>query len=277
MIRSPLKALRTKTGLFTDLHMRILRDKQAKGKRFKPDPWNKVLSDTYLEWAYGAAPLMSDVASIIDLYFETKHTGKPSGLKRLSYRYSDKYFDLGAEQIATDYPGCKYPFKEVTSYQAGTQYVVWVDNDLIFMGEEAAKRVSALARFDLYEVIPTAWELMPWSFLLDYWTNIGDVLGCTFDFNRSVRFVKVTEVTSAVRYHVPSRSPYSPEANAMKVEGFVPWNYTSTYKVVDRRTPAMLGFPQLALSLPNLGQTFNMAALVNSLRSNNPFRGHTLK
>lgn len=277
MIRSPLKSLRTKTGLFTDLHMRILRDKQAKGKRFKPDPWRKVLSDTYLEWTFGAQPLISDIGAIADIYLEMKAQGFRNGLKRLSYRFSDDTSSAEDPGYVSGWNGVgiTVPITQVVHARSSWQYVVWIDQSLIF-NDGAVGFLSDAAKFDLSEIVPTAWELMPWSFLIDYFTNIGDVLGCTFNYNRNVAFAKLTRFNTVTRYHVPG-VPKSAEPKIYVPEEFTPWEYTSQYTRVQRTKVNRLGFPQLDVNLPSVGQTTNIAALFSSLAKSNPFRGFTLK
>jgi len=277
MIKSPVRSLRTKLGLFTDLQMRILRDKQAKGKRFKPDPWSKVLSDTYLEWAFGAQPLISDIAAIADLYLEQRAKSVSNGLKRLSHRFSDTVSSAGDPGYASGWAGTGFsvPITLVQHERSSCQYVVWIDQSLIF-SDGAMGALSDAAKFDLGEIVPTAWELMPWSFLVDYFTNIGDVLGCTFNYNRNVAFAKVTTFDSTTLYHVPGK-PKSAAPYAYVPLEFIPWEYTSQYTVVQRSKVSRLGFPQLDVQLPSVGQISNIAALVVSLSKANPFRGFTLK
>lgn len=277
MIKSPVRSLRTKLGLFTDLQMRILRDKQAKGKRFKPDPWRKVLSDTYLEFVFGAQPLISDIAAIADLYLESKTAAFSNGLKRLSYRHSDDTATVNNLYNAAGWTGTGFmvPADLVQHSRSSYQYVVWIDQSLIFH-DEGMGFLSDAAKFDLGEIVPTAWELIPWSFLIDYFTNIGDVLGCTFNYNRNVAFGKVTSFNTVTLYHVPGK-PRSAEPNIYIVKEFKPWTYTSQYTVVKRSKLSRLGFPQLDVQLPSVGQVANIAALVSSLSKANPFRGFTLK
>lgn len=277
MIRSPLKSLRTKTGLFTDLHMRILRDKQAKGKRFKPDPWRKVLSDTYLEWTFGAKPLISDIGAIADVYLEKKTQGFTNGLKRLSFRFTDDTSSVENPGYVPAWAGTgiSVPTQQVVHARSSWQYVVWIDQSLIF-SDGAVGFLSDAARFDLSEIVPTAWELMPWSFLVDYFTNIGDVLGCTFNYNRNVAFAKLTRFNTVTRYHVPG-VPVSAEPKIYVPFEFTPWEYTSQYTRVQRSKVGRLGFPQLDVNLPSVGQITNIAALFSSLAKSNPFRGFTLK
>lgn len=277
MLRSPVKALRLKTGLFTDLHMRVLRDKQTRGKRFKADPWKKVLSDTYLEWAFGAAPLLGDIGAIADNYLAMKNEAfNRNGLKRLSFRFSDQC-SFPTTRLDLGWPGT-YINVSVDQYDVGRsseQYVVWIDHTFLF-NDSGMERLSRLSRFDIYEVIPTLWELMPWSFLYDYFSNIGDVLGCAFQYNRNVAFAKKTTFETRTKFHANFKAT-STDRSYMDVLDLKPHQYTSQYTRVQRDPVSKLGFPGLNFSLPSVGQTTNMAALVLSLSNSNPFRGHTLK
>lgn len=273
MLRSPLSALRLKTGLFTDLSMRIKRDKIARNGRHKAEKWSKVISDTYLEWSFGAQPLLSDIAAIIEVYQDMKHRAFGNSLKRLSYRFEDTYVkplpDLSLAWEGTDIVVSSY---QSDVYRSSAQYVVWIDQSLFF-AENALDNVLQMSKFDLSEIVPTAWELLPWSFLIDYWTNIGDVMGSTFDFNRNVAIAKLTTWNTCNNIVGPRRisSTYS---TPVIVE---PMRYISSYTVVRRNKLSKLGFPQLEVSLPSIGQFQNMAALMYSLRESNPFKRNILR
>lgn len=56
---------------------------------------------------------------------------------------------------------------------------------------------AALFGFTPSEFVPTAWELLPWSFLIDYFTNIGDILTSAVTRASSVRFVNRSIVKEA--------------------------------------------------------------------------------
>lgn len=274
MIRSPFKALRQKTGLFTDLHMRILRDKQKAGRK-KEEAWSKVISDTYLEWTFGAAPLISDISAIMDVYLNEKARGF-DGLKRLSYRFTDDYHvEQGRVNGSWYSVGGFFPYNVFLHHRSSCQYVVWIDESLLFADSQADWLRNA-AKFNLDEIVPTAWELLPWSFLIDYFTNIGDVLGCTFNYNRNVAFGKRTDHDQSVMFHVPLGA-LSDSPSVYVLDEFKPWSYTSTNKRIQRTKVSKLGFPQLDVSLPSVGQAGNILALVRSLALNNPFKGFILK
>nr|UJQ85585.1 MAG: putative maturation protein [Leviviridae sp.] len=278
MIKDPLRTLRTKLGLFTDLQMRILRDKQARGRRFKPYKWTQVLSETYLEWAFGAAPLIADIGAIADVYLEKKLRAFPNqGLRRLSSKFSDSYSGTEPTGYNLGWSGTGIYVKVhfAKRYESSAMYVCWLDNDLVF-ADQAMANLRNMAKFRLDEIIPTAWELMPWSFLIDYFTNIGDVLGCTFDFRRNVRFAKFTELNSCKVTHA-GFTPVSAEPSVYTVLDFKPHTFESVYTECRRSDVSQLAFPQLDVSLPSLGQGINILALVTALRNNNPFHGFSIK
>lgn len=274
MIKSPFKALRLKTGLFTDLQMRVLRDKQARGRRAE-EKWSKIISDTYLEWVFGARPLMADIAEILRVATDMR-AKRLNGLKRLSFTYTDGEQVQGSTTEAIwSGTAIRVPYSQWSIAKSSCSYVVWIDESLIFADGPMDWLIQA-NKFDLYEVIPTAWELMPWSFLIDYFTNIGDVLGCTFNYNRNVKFSKRTDINQVIKFHAP-REPVCSEPLYQAVISYKPWSYTSTYKQIKRSVVPSLGFPQLETTLPSLGQSLNIAALFTSLSKSNPFRGFTLK
>lgn len=274
MLRSPVQALRQKTNLFTDLQMRINRDKTARGKKAE-QKWADVIAGTYLEWTFGAKPLLSDIEGILEIATEMK-SERLGTLKRLSHTHSDSY-NVSEGQLNATWPGTGFvaPYQQWASHKSSSNYVVWIDESLIF-ADGPMDRLRQLARFDLDEIIPTAWELMPWSFLIDYFTNIGDVLGCTFNYNRDVAFAKRTLVNQVIKFHAPGK-PRMNEAQYYGILEFEPWTYTSSYKRIEREAISKLGFPSLEVSLPSVGQSLNIAALFVALSQSNPFRGFTLK
>lgn len=277
MLKSPLRSLRLKTGLFTDLQMRILRDKQKRGKKFKSDSWRKVLSDTYLEWTFGAAPLIADISAIAELALKEKQSKFPeSGLKRLSYLFSDSSFDQLSSGDVLSFSDARIEVKRAKHSRSSVMYVVWIDQSLLF-AESSLDWVANAAKFRLDEIIPTAWELMPWSFLIDYWTNIGDLMGSTFNFNRNVAFGKITIFDTVTHFHNGHRIESQPFPPYSIVDIVEPHQFTSQYTRVSRESISSVGFPVLEFQLPNAGQFQNMAALMSSLAKSNPFRGFLLK
>jgi hypothetical protein len=139
-------------------------------------------------------------------------------------------------------------------------------------GHPPAERIVSLSGFDLRSFIPTVWELIPYSFLIDYFTNIGD---CLYAFSFDHDYVKCLSHT--VVRESDYREDWSPDFTAsMKLVNdgaFSLRNATCTGKAgfssVKLRTFSrgpMNSLPYLlpALTLGDLGgkQMLNIAALL---------------
>lgn len=114
----------------------------------------------------------------------------------------------------------------------------------------------------LNEVIPTAWELVPWSFFADYFTNIGDVLDAwnvaLVDFawlNRTTRSRRTARFSDVYR-----KSPQPSDLDFISASGGRA--YVSRYDV--RRDPlsSLLDARfRIDLQIPSLTKLLNIAAL----------------
>jgi len=282
MLKSPFRALREKLQIFTDLEMRIRRDRAERRARRKRSQyvddeadWSFVVAQTWLEFVFGVRPLIADIKAILEVYFEQKARFFPNGLQRLSYRFTDNYMETLNSGLDCAWPGTDFfwKFDRVVHYQGSVQYVVWIDNRFNTSADGSIDRLYDLCKIRLDEIIPTTWELLPWSFLIDYFTNIGDVLGCYFDYNRSVKFGKITSRERNTMFDLPGayrNTASSPKNFTVTAD---PWTYTSVYTRIERQAIASLGIPDLSFNLPSIGQLTNIAALVRSLSKRNPFKG----
>lgn len=119
------------------------------------------------------------------------------------------------------------------------------------------ENAAQLFGFTPEEFVPTIWNLLPWSFLVDYFTNIGDVLEATFFDRSGVTWTSMTSVTETV---------YSSHVRPLPLNG---WSGSIsggsckvTKKVMSRSEIAPL-IPTLEVSLPGSPQKWiNMAALL---------------
>lgn len=130
---------------------------------------SNAIAGTYLEHAFGWAPLMSDVQS---------------GAKAVAAWVND--FRWQREHISaqkeSDLPSA------VTSYTFSLGYatVKWYRDQLSSercrytgaIGLEEKPPRDWVSHFGVTprDFIPTVWELLPYSFLVDYFTNIGDLI-----------------------------------------------------------------------------------------------------
>jgi hypothetical protein len=178
MIRSPAKALREGIDRYASAAKKAARD-ASKSYRFsrkgerksvtdkrKQKAVSKALGDTWLEYAFGARPLFSDI---------------DDAMKALGYqdlRQLIPVFAQGRSELSVDLPsgqnvgffGVKYREK-----RSGTVTMRYKGA----CRSEAANPTPWTRKnwgLTLDNFVPVVWELIPYSFLVDYFTNIGNVL-----------------------------------------------------------------------------------------------------
>lgn len=150
----------------------------------------KDVSGLYLEWAYGWKPLLSDLEDAIKACTELAKRpkvkfilGEGSSSKLLSsnstlYNTSGIYWIRNVREDMRTYS----KFSGVMKCQ---------------MAIDAAY-LRHLFGFDpLRDFFPTIWNLIPYSFLVDYYVSVGDFVAGTFADTSSLAWVSATQVTSS--------------------------------------------------------------------------------
>lgn len=160
-----------------------------------------------------------------------------------------------------------------------------VDFRYIIAAAYAAEVIADSDRFlDLFglrpdQIIPTAYELIPWSWLADYFTNTGSILSAYSQSQAAVRYVVRSE-----RTHTLATYTYSPDVNLtvarLKAFGAVDqFRYSGSpgTVVLERTTLVRAKEPKLELPSFQWKNPFgdfrrdaNMAAVLMQRRSTYP-------
>lgn len=173
MVRRPASALRDGITEYLKRSRRRL-----KRERFKTS--RKVLAGTWLEYVYGWRPLLSDIeaaCSVYDILQNKIETFLVEGASRKEWgKQSLKFADVIG---GTNY-GRLIKVRS-QHYQDRVQFkglVVEKFDETFALG--ASSTVQRACGFDLHSFLPTAWELIPYSFVSDMFTNIGTILNSTY-------------------------------------------------------------------------------------------------
>lgn len=154
---------------------------KAKGRARTLKKFQEMAGGLWLEYAFGWVPLISDTESaaralsrLHERNVDTmKHVSASAVMdydKSSTLTSDDKFATSLASLCGRTYvlTRCDGRLTEtvIVRYKAGVRSQV----------EMTTWDKWALFGFSPEEFIPTAWELLPWSFLVDYFVNVGDVL-----------------------------------------------------------------------------------------------------
>jgi len=137
-----------------------------------------AIAGTYLEFVFGWIPLANDVkaavAGLLDRYDQPDHK-TVSAKAIVSYAES-----AGDSTLFTD------EFYSAVQYRVNVSSVNYRFKGNIQTGAvNGIRSVNASLGLLPEGFIPTVWELIPYSFVVDYFTNIGDIIS-SFAFQRSL-------------------------------------------------------------------------------------------
>lgn len=249
MIKNPVQSLRRAYDTFFTgfkKRRRRLRNSDLNVRR-------KVVSDLWLEAQYGWRPLISDINEAAQAVAESQvflDTRQWEAVRAAAFSEDSRRTNFAF----TDPALLKYEVWETRSTMV--RYIGAVD-----IGTYAITDASRMG-MSLSDLVPTAWELVPWSFLIDYFTNVGDIISAMSLASSNTRWtLKTVRKEIKVELRFIEAIPQS----GFRVSELMPGS-SSAYKTrVDRSPYTGSLVPGLVFSTPNSSTKWlNIAALVNS-------------
>lgn len=264
MVRNPALALRRGVDNFIN-HSRTIRGKTllSSTRKRRVRDYRAAVSDSWLEYSFGWRPLISDVEdgltacrSVVDRPLGEKFSARVTKDRKVPRTFGGR---SGVNWLMTDYYWDEYHSATCQYYGKAYDKTEW----------------SAYANqlgFFPSEFVPAAWELCPWSFLIDYFTSVGDVLNSWATAQR-VGFSWVGGTTRLV-------SERSTECVAYST---APWRYDLELesrgkskilrKQVTRRKTSAVPLPTLQVSTKfSLQKGLNIAALAEGRSRDRSFK-----
>lgn len=192
MIRNPASALRDGISAYLKRARRLRREH---GRR-NPHTLRKVLSNSWLEYVYGWVPLIEDLKSATEAYTKLKNkveTVRAFG-KGSSGSKTPGVVGLGGHSNYIRYN------QIVSLSQMTTCRIKGVCKaDLQGVDAEAADRLQTALGFNIQDFLPTVWELIPYSFVVDMFTNIGDILNSGYGLTSDWVWTSKSELNESVK------------------------------------------------------------------------------
>lgn len=231
--------------------------------------FSKALAGTYLEYVYGWQPLMADIEDAA------------KAIKRMTDKENRLRITAHAEvlQKPQDPAYVAYTiwwgrFVRERRYERTDKVIYYgrlKETALKSMKQDTIQRVIDLSGFSWRDFAPTIWELVPYSFLVDYFTNIGDlILAATTDKTiiSWLTKVSITETRQISRHYLDTAATEA----AMYVPNrreFTDWQLSDgitvgTYRTVTRTPMSAMPEMQFTFESPSLWskQMLNIAALL---------------
>lgn len=216
---------------------------------------SSAIGSQWLQVRFGLLPLVSDIDGLLSALSKTfqkedvrsyKAFGKAE-LSEVTPGYvSDIYgFNVHGERIRVQRSKVYYSF--------GYLHHLMSDSD--------AKLNDLHESFANMRDIPaTLWEVMPWSWLVDYFVNVGSIIEAVCTSESNVVYVSksvITEQSVTFQYTQPV-----PVASRFVLQEFRPMIGTYQSRTVSR-TSGPVGIPPLVFNLPrNKIQLMNIAAIL---------------
>jgi hypothetical protein len=263
MLRRPGEGLRNILGSY----MNKVKDL----KHRQPKNWKKNLSSTWLESVFGWLPLASDLKEGYNAY---------SNL--VKERDNDQVI-ISSMGIETDRVSEAHSNINMNGFHV-IHHTQVIDKAFVRYRGAIIRRVDATLRdklgrvgFNPTEFVPTAWELLPWSFLVDYFSNIGDVLTASAFVRADLAWSSGVTITNR-EYHCSSHIDVNQTAINIgawfKSVSGSPCVFSVSRRHMNRVSSVAIPPPHLSLEIPGSpAQWANMTALFAQANAIHPQRG----
>ncbi len=269
MLANPFSSIQKAVGNYLRKDA-VLRGSPQFKKRRKAEiskEYRKAASDAWLEFNFGVVPLLSDVKAAAE------------EVAKVVQGPTQKTFNVGFRETGTS--GKFYPFGGITRQnrsnllvESETQatYTVRykgaytpVMSGPVFVG-------GANLGLTLPDFLPSIWEAMPYSWLIDYFTNVGSIL----NGYAALSHVKINWLCKTMieeTNHYDSIFKDQPSNNYWWINsGFSPMALKTSTKIINR-----VGNPDISIPLfdfradLSLSHSLNIASLVNSREADRKF------
>jgi len=274
MLRHPAEALRNHLGDYLK--------KLSKAKKAKPKKWLDTLSQTWLESSFGWRPFVNDLEDAFKAYDEVQKGAEPE------YRHI-RAIGKDSKLVSGLY---NESFALIGNFSWLGSKVIKDEAICVIRGEVKRKTVTtAMDKARVFgltpgEFFPTVWELLPWSFLVDYFTNIGDIIENSCTDTREIAWLQITNIQKRVTNG--SMRPDIDKCKLVNGNNFIsaggnPGSFKYVRRLVTRNVLSQLRVPPLTFEMPgseikaaNLLALFTQANSVHA-QDRHKLRGRTFR
>lgn len=256
-IRHPAQALRKGVSVYLTA--------LKKGQRIPFSRRPRFVRDTWLEYSFGWRPLIADIDNAITSFYNSDLVKPIFQMVKASGKYENR------GDVSSRLQNMGYGFW--TSWINAHVLTTQVKYYGIYRSTGSGVSNGHSYGFSPWEFVPTLWELIPYSFLVDYFTNIGNIISSwSYRFLGADWAAKGTKfehscTTGAVRtFYNPDY--YDPSLYNHWLSGD-PGSSTLRHRKLFREPSVYLALPSLECHVPGMDSLkwINIAALSKNLAS----------
>lgn len=239
----------------------------------------EIAAQTWLEMSFGLLPLINDTKQIAEAIRRWQDEAEEEVLQKLRSRIMSRAAADEVELIVqpvtnlNDQIFSSLQRTRKTSWNARCQYVVGLQGSLE-TAYGSNDRLIEILGFKPGDFIPAAWEVVPWSWLVDYFTNIQEILQAGVTSTARVSWI-VKTITRRAEYYETIRptGKLSTGVVVLLTQKTHPKYGLGMQKVVltkcQRTIPASLGVPPLYFEHPfeDWRKLANMASVLMARRA----------
>lgn len=265
MIANPARALKEGFGHYLAFLKKKKRSVRKSPFKKRAALAKKIVTDTWLEYSLGWRPLIFDINNAADALARVLHgageerhpihgSGEDVSVSHSSNDsvYSAGPIDLRANDIDVE--------KHIVKYYGSVRIA------------DPSHSAPRLTGFSLDNFVPTVWELIPYSFVVDYFSNIGAILYAATTDMSTVAWMARTSIheqnCSRHLFYVPLKDGNERSYRLSPPDPYEIWNQ----RVIDRQPYTGSLVPSFQVFTPKIATPWlNVGALLLGARNLTPY------
>lgn len=237
-----------------------------KAVRYDSPKWRAIVGDLWLEYSFGLGPLIKDTATVAEACARFTHEEELSQKLRDRIRSRGKSISTYTETTSLQGVGnVNLRLREHALYSSEyrTQYHCGLQGD--FRAPFGSiDRLQELMGFRPSDFVPALWEAVPWSWLVDYFFNVQQILSAAVTPTDRVSWICRTDTiltTLKVSYSGAFDIPGGWSRRELMIDSFGAYSLLRTQQL--RTIPTNLSVPPLYFRHPfgDLKKMANIAAV----------------
>lgn len=215
------------------------------------------LYDLWLKQAFGWGPLIADSKAGAEAIARLIEGDRPT--RQVRGHSSVKTSAITSPAIVTAAGGL---YRGVSEFRDSTEVSCSIRGAVRAKASGPVWKAMDLFGFNANQFVPTVWELLPMSWVTDYFLNVGDILSATYVDFSGLYWDSQTSKKQTSRQYIEHSWGYSPLASSTFDCGGSGGSWTLTRKTMNRvRLSATV--PSLVFSFPgHPNQVINLSAVL---------------